>query len=412
MTPCRWIPALLAGLLCSGPALSFAENADDVSARMALVLGEALFSKLWVSAPSSTTASDGLGPLYNARACSACHPRGGGGQALSDAGGDAPDTLLARFGRQSDPAVLAHNGRQLQHRASPGLPAEGRIELHWRFKDTQLNDGTVVSLREPRHRVHLNQPHTVLTYAELSFRQTPTLAGSGALERVPQAALIARADPDDADGDGISGRLQTLPDGRIGRYGWRALAATLSEQNSRALSLDMGMSTQALQDPHGDCGADNFACRELPTGDDPARGEAEITRDMQRWLDQYVAQLPPPKRVSAAPEPKGQAVFEQIGCSACHALDLPTEAAGTLRAGTDLLLHDMGGALSDADGREWRTAPLWGAAARPALLHDGRARNLTEAILWHGGEAHRARRAFSALPAAQRAQLLHFLESL
>ncbi|MDO6461522.1 di-heme oxidoredictase family protein [Granulosicoccaceae sp. 1_MG-2023] len=406
------VTALIAGLFCYGPALSFSEPADQVSDRMATVLGEALFSKLWVASPSSTTASDGLGPLYNARACSACHPRAGAGAALPDAGGEAPDSLLVRFGNGVDPLVSAFNGVQLQHRATAGLPAEGRIELSWSGQTVELDDGSVVQLRKPAHRVHLRRPEMTLAYAQLKFRQAPTLAGSGAFARVPLSALEALADPDDQNGDGISGRLSLLPDGQIGRYGWRALEPTLSAQNSRAFNLDMGMSTAALPDPHGDCGADNRACRALPSGDDPVNKETEVTVQMHAWLDRYVAQLPPPSGRAEAASASGRALFRTTGCQACHRLDLPLDTGGTLAAGTDLLLHDLGPALADADGREWRTAPLWGASARPALLHDGRARTIIEAILWHGGEAQAAQQAFRGLSASQRSQLLSYLESL
>ena len=409
----RQLPlALLAGLFCYGPALLLSDPADEVSDRMAVVLGEALFSKLWVSSPSSTTASDGLGPVYNARACSACHPRGGAGQALDDAGGDAPDTLLARFGQSAGQAVLAFNGRQLQHRATPGLPAEGRIELRWQTIERTLDDGTVVSLRQPQHRVHLRTPDVVLDYSQLKFRQTPTLAGSGAFASVPVAALEQLADPDDADDDGVSGRVSYLDDGQVGRFGWRALEPSLSAQNSRAFSLDLGMSSAALRDAHGDCGVQNTACRVLPSGDNPARGEPEVTPAMQSWLDLYVAQLPAPTQRGKVSAESGRALFDEAGCVACHRLDLPTTAGTPLAAGTDLLLHDMGEMLADADGREWRTAPLWGVSRRAALLHDGRARDLREAILWHGGEGEAARRAFAAMSRDQRTQLLEYLETL
>jgi CxxC motif-containing protein (DUF1111 family) len=395
-------------------------------------------------------ASDGLGPLFNARSCQDCHLRDGRGRApdgpddprlsmilrLSVPGGPVPMQIGDWLPTGADPVL----GAQLQDRAVPGHAAEGRIEVTWTEVPVTLGDGSVVSLRAPLWGVGGPARDAVAPGALLGPRVASPMIGLGLLEAIPAADILALADPDDADGDGISGRAQIVPSAEfgvpmLGRFGWKAGAPTVREQTAAALSADMGLSTWLFPDPWGDCTAAQAACREAPHGQDAApEAGPEVDRESLELLTFYSRNLGVPARRSVD-DPRvlrGKALFHALTCAACHVpafvthrLDgQPEQSLQPIRPYTDLLLHDMGPGLADnrpegrAGGSEWRTPPLWGiglsaqVAGHSQFLHDGRARNLIEAILWHGGEAQGARDGFAALEAADRAALLAFLESL
>lgn len=357
----------------------------------------------------------GLGPVFNRNACSGCHVRNGRGRP-PPVEGAALTTMVVRLGDGGPYGV------QLNDKAIPGVPAEGRAAL----VPEEGPDG-------------LARPHVVLrdlafgplpAAAAPSPRVAPHVAGAGLLEAVPEEDVLARADPDDRDGDGISGRARMVAaaDGRsrLGRFGWRARIADVRAQVADALAEDMGIASRDRPGPN--CSPAQRACRERAGEGGPEIADAEFDA-----LVLYVRLLAPPSRRDREdPEVRaGEAVFRDLGCGACHVPaweDVPSPVAGagpvTVRAYTDLLLHDMGEGLADrrADGtaasREWRTAPLWGIGlvgevnGHARFLHDGRARGLGEAVLWHGGEAAAAREGYRALPAAGRRALLRFLESL
>jgi CxxC motif-containing protein (DUF1111 family) len=252
--------------------------------------------------------------------------------------------------------------------------------------------------------------------------------GLGLLESVPAAALEALADPDDADGDGISGRLNRLDEaGAIGRFGWKANVADLRHQTAQAALGDMGLTTSIFPDQN--CPPAQAACAAAPAEAGPEIADPLLDRIVTAMRTVAVpAQRNPTDPAVAA----GHAAFLRFGCGACHAPTLTTDGSAPLpelrdqvfHPFTDLLLHDMGDALADgrpdhdATGREWRTPPLWGLGLVPVvnghrrLLHDGRARGFAEAILWHGGEGEAAREAFRTAPADERAALVAFLASL
>jgi CxxC motif-containing protein (DUF1111 family) len=272
----------------------------------------------------------------------------------------------------------------------------------------------------------------------MSPRVAPPMIGMGLLELVPEADIVARADPDDRDGDGIRGqarRVWSKSEGRemLGRFGWKAGAATVADQTADAFANDIGLSTPLVKASAGDCTAAQSACRNAPNGDDSGEG-VEVPATMFDLTVFYARNLGVPARVKAADKQvlRGRAVFAQTGCAACHTPrhvttkhpDRPEQSSQTIWPYTDLLLHDMGEGLADhrpegtASGRAWRTPPLWGlgltrtVSDHTLLLHDGRARNVTEAILWHGGEAQGARDRFAKLSVAERAALVAFLASL
>jgi CxxC motif-containing protein (DUF1111 family) len=413
-------------------------------ARLDFHVGQAVFERSWVPAPAEARATDGLGPLFNAEACSSCHPRNGRGDGPPAAGGRLarPGLVLQLHPADGEDSGETDRGdpvygRQIQTAALPGLSPEARVVVVWESRAVALTDGTVVRLRAPRFAPADPAYGPLAPGMVAAPRQAPALIGLGLLDAVPAAAILAAADPLDADGDGISGRPNLVrgPEGglRIGRFGWKAGAATLDQQIARAFRDDLGLSTPLLPEAAGDCTAAQPDCRAGPHGTGPDEA-VEVGPDLFAAIAYAQAHgaVPGPDGPPSEEAARGRALFDDIGCAACHRPALATATHGVpaalagqaIRPYTDLLLHDMGPGLADgarqglATGQEWRTPPLWGLGAwrtlapEAGLLHDGRARTITEAILWHGGEAAAARKTFRALPAADRAALLAFLDRL
>jgi CxxC motif-containing protein (DUF1111 family) len=398
--------------------------------------GNRLFNTNWLVAPASVDAFDGLGPTFNRVSCSGCHLRDGRGRPPID----GEQELLSMLIRLSIPGQDAHGGPkphpdygdQLNDRAIPGVAPEGRVEITYTELPGRYPDGQPYSLRAPTYRLQDPAFGAFDDALMLSPRVAPHMLGMGLLEAVAEDDLLARADPDDRDRDGISGRVNRVHDPitdrvALGRFGWKANAASLRQQSAAAALGDIGLSSAAFAQQN--CPAAQAACRAAASG-----GEPELSEVFLDKLVFYLRALAVPARrgAEAATVQRGAAAFESSGCGACHAprLRTSTQAEPALLAGqefapyTDLLLHDMGEGLADgrpdhlADGREWRTAPLWGLGLVPVvnehrfLLHDGRARGFEEAILWHGGEAEDARERFKALARSAREDLIAFLESL
>jgi CxxC motif-containing protein (DUF1111 family) len=302
-----------------------------------------------------------------------------------------------------------------------------------------LAGGDTVTLRVPRYRV------TDLGYGPLhpdtmlSPRVAPQMIGMGLLEAIDAHDIEALADPGDRDGDGISGRVNRVWSGAkgrtmIGRFGWKAGNATIADQSAGAFSGDIGISTALFPDGAGECTERQKTCRNAPHGNS-ADGGPEANEDVMKRVVFYSRNLAVPARRNLE-DPEvlaGKRTFYALGCAGCHRpkfitprnlAELPEQSRQLIWPYTDLLLHDMGDGLADnrpeglATGREWRTPPLWGigltetVSGHTFFLHDGRARNLTEAILWHGGEAQKSRDGFRELPAAERRAVLAFLNSL
>ena len=247
-----------------------------------------------------------------------------------------------------------------------------------------------------------------------SPRLPPSLQGLGLLASIPLEEILARADPDDSNRDGISGRAG------VGRFGWKADVGSLEEQVALALSLDMGISSELEPNPMGDCTSQQAECLILPNGASRQDDYMEIGRPAFSSLLNFVSNIPvtPGENTRQNANIAGQLIFQQIGCLACHQT---AYSEGNINPYSDLLLHDMGESLADTLDpdmmREWRTPPLWGLGAyslqaEQFYLHDGRARSLTEAILWHAGEAESSKRAFVALTQTQREDLISFLQGL
>ncbi len=408
----------------------------DASARERFFHGRSLFQQMWVVTPSRQAEVDGLGPLYNRLSCVACHPGNGRGSAP-----DGPDEeLRAMLVRLSLPGPGPHGGPrphpaygdQLNESAIPGLPGEGRAALRYREEAVALADGSEVSLRHPELTL-LEPGYGPFDGLLTSPRIGPALVGLGLLEALPEAELLLWADPLDRDGDGISGRPNRVWDAeqgveRIGRFGLKANVASLRGQIAGAFHGDLGI-TSPLH-PAAPCASEQAQCQRLQQQD----RELELSAAQLDAITFYHQALALPAR-RGADTPQviaGERLFHQAGCAQCHRPQLRTAADATpafladrlIAPYSDLLLHDMGAGLADgrpdfaASGREWRTPPLWGlgraeeVADQVGYLHDGRARNLLEAILWHGGEGLRSREAVRKMDAEARAALLAFLGSL
>lgn len=439
-------------------AFSLASANISFERELEFKVGNGLFRKLWVSSPASTLASDGLGPLYNARSCQRCHLKDGRGHPPEGPEDDATSMFLRISVPAPDGGEMSEieafllsagveaprtrpdpvYGGQLQDFATPGQVAEYRLGVDWEESEIALSGGETATLRAPSWRADELGHGPLAEGAMLSPRVAPQMIGLGLLEAVPAADILAQADPEDADGDGISGRAQAIwsfEQNRpmLGRFGWKAGAPTIREQSASAFAGDIGLSTPIFDAPFGDCTEAQTACRTGPHGDGDARG-TEVDAEALDLVTFYSRNLAvPARRDMDAPEVlRGKRVFYDTGCTACHTPkfvthrleDQPEQSFQLIWPYTDLLLHDMGEGLADhrpeglASGREWRTAPLWGIGLTPQVnghsyyLHDGRARSLLEAVLWHGGEAQAARDRVIEMPPEDRAALLTFLESL
>lgn len=402
-------------LFCFAEGFSCAQ-ADELDA----VLGRALFERIWVAAPASTQATDGLGPLFNARSCARCHPKAGRGVLELKHETDIVDSPALVLQLSNDPVY----GLQLQTNSIHGHAAEARVKTQQQISRVSLSDNTKVVLTKLIYQPFELAYGDLQADTRLSARIAPPLHGLAWIEQIPDAAILRYADPDDRDGDGISGRANRLDapqdSPQLGRFGWKASLPSLLEQTAQALALDMGLSSPLRIEHAGDCTAAQPVCRDAIHGDSQRFEGFELSTEMVMLIVRYLQSLPAP-RPAAEIDAEGARWFETIGCSGCHRPAFTIDSQ-TINPYSDFLLHDMGEGLADHSDdsedtdREWRTAPLWGLSRtlqdKPALLHDGRAGSIIEAILWHGGEAQAARDRFIHLTADKRDALLNFLNQL
>ncbi|MDD1137963.1 c-type cytochrome [Pseudomonas sp. TNT2022 ID233] len=416
------------------------------SRRVDFSVGNSFFRSPWVIAPSTTTARDGLGPLFNTNACQNCHIKDGRGHPPTPDAANAV-SMLVRLSIPDAPAyakVIEQvgvvpepvYGGQFQDMAVPGVAPEGKVRVDYTPVPVRFKDGTEVELRKPVLQI------TQLGYGPMhpdtrfSARVAPPMIGLGLLEAIPEEAILANAAAQAKEKNGINGRPNRVWDDEqqktvMGRFGWKAGQPNLNQQNVHAFSGDMGLTTSLR--PFDDCTDAQTACKQAPNGNGPD-GEPEVSDNILRLVLFYSRNLAVPARrgVNDAQVLAGKNLFFQAGCQSCHTPKYTTAANAAepelanqvIRPYSDLLLHDMGEGLADnrtefqASGRDWRTPPLWGIGLTQAVsghtqfLHDGRARNLLEAVLWHGGEAKAAQQQVLSFNAEQRAALLAFLNSL
>ena len=373
----------------------------------------------------------GLGPVFDNVSCEGCHARDGRGRPPYP--GEIAESFLVRISYPGrDPTTGAPNpapglGGQLQLRAIDGVKPEAGVTITYASVSGTFADGTPYALQVPSYSFY-SEYMTLSSKMLFSPRVAPFNFGLGLLEAIPEATILSREDPNDANNDGISGVANRVWDAAakqtvVGRFGWKAGAPNLIQQTAGAYNGDMGVTSSLF--PAESCEGDRPEC---------APHAPEVSNDAVFAVARYMQTLAVPARrnVDGAQETEGEKIFYQVGCPACHT---PTVTTGTL-AGvpsvanqvihpyTDLLLHDMGNDLADnrpdfqATGKEWRTPPLWGIGlvqtvnGHSNFLHDGRARGLMEAVLWHGGEAKAARDAVLNLSSSARTALIKFLESL
>ncbi|HEV8547750.1 MAG TPA: di-heme oxidoredictase family protein [Polyangiaceae bacterium] len=403
--------------------------------RRAFFVGNSFFNLSWVSAPSSVPDRDGLGPLFNARSCSGCHFKDGRGRPPEP--GAPMSSMLLRVsvpgqGPHGAPLGDPTYGDQIQGSALPGVSPEADVLVDYEEVTGAFADGDRYALRRPHYRLEraaYGEPSDTLV---LSPRVAPAMIGLGLLEAVPERAIAALADPDDANHDGISGRENQVLDVATGgtapgRFGWKAEQPSVAQQCASAFLGDLGLTSTLF--PQENCTAGESACVVAASG-----GSPEVSDTVLTAVAIYARSLAVPARrnVTAPDVARGEDLFETTGCARCHTPTLRTERSSALvelpaediHPYADLLLHDLGDGLSDerptfsAEGREWRTPPLWGLGlirqvnGHSFLLHDGRARDASEAILWHAGEAAAARNTYLSMARDDRRALVAFLESL
>lgn len=392
-------------------------------------VGDVAFEQTFVSAPAPI--NPGLGPVFNNVSCTSCHINDGRGKPPGN--GEQISSLLIRI---SIPGTDVHGGPnpvpgfggQLQQRGIFGASPEALVKITYEERAYTFADGTPYSLRYPTYK--LENPYTTLPGdLMISPRIAPPVFGLGLLEAIDENDILAGADPEDLNGDGISGKPNYAWNAveekmTLGRFGWKAANPSILQQSAAAYNEDIGITTFVFPN---EISKDQLQY-------DGFDDEYEVSDSLLHAVAFYIRTLAVPARRKADNEVvlRGKQLFAEARCSACHTPKMKTKvdvafpeiSNQTIFPFTDLLVHDMGEDLADnrpdfdADGREWRTAPLWGIGLTNVVnghqnfLHDGRARTLLEAIMWHGGEANSSRESVRTMSASDRTALIKFLESL
>lgn len=445
------------------PFASFIKPAANLpqNQRAEFHAGKALARQPWIKAPTVTHARDGLGPLYNARTCLGCHTNGGKGQMPET----ADERLFAALVRVSLPGadgvhgVVAEPvyGEQLQsqsvalfHQLGDRVPIDDRsriveappeayIYVDWQRRDFVYPDGSSVELRYPKLRIENLGYGALHAKTLVSLRIAPAIHGLGLLELIEQGSIDLRADAEDANSDGISGRVnqvwdlerqKTVP----GRFGWKANRSSLNTVTAAAFAGDIGISNPLF--PDQPCSQAQIKCQQTANGNDEEN--VELPAHLLDLTVEFIRNIGVPKQRSnksntgSGEFAASRALFYQTGCADCHTPSHNTAHSAAhphlsqqvIWPYTDLLLHDMGPDLADgrpdylATGSEWRTPPLWGTGLNKSVngnvffLHDGRAQSVEQAILWHGGEAKASQQRFVILNKEQRQALLRFVEAI
>lgn len=376
--------------------------------------GRSLFHYHWDPLPAASGGQRSLGPLFNADSCETCHIRDGRGLPPGAAEG-LGGLVLQIISDGPHPRY----GLQVQDQAVAPAQPELQVETSWRIEAVPGQPSMGQILRRPEFS--FTDPAAPEDQIELVVapRMAPPMIGLGLLAAIADAALIAAADPEDANGDGISGQANVLADGQVGRFGWTASVSSVAAQVAHAATYDIGLTVPGIARPQGDCVPSQTECL-AQAGAAQVGADFDMDENSFNLLAFYAANLAVPPRRITDPEAteRGERLFASSGCVACHTPTHMLLSGADIAPYSDLLVHDMGARLADAAGGEWRTPPLWGirrtaeVSGGAFFLHDGRARGLEEAILWHGGEASTAQVRFVQMSADQRRDLLSFLNSL
>ncbi len=397
------------------------------------ILGKSFFRIPWVEAPSSTTARDGLGPLFSANTCVSCHVKNGRGKvfgvnnivdksyvirlSIPSNGTNEHQGMIAKLGSIPEP----NYGVQISINGVPGVPFEAKSLVHYSTKNIHYSDSTIIILQQPIVELKKLGYGNLLSNTIISARIAPALVGLGLLEQITDEQILANEDINDANHDGISGKANRVWSEQtkkieIGRYAWKASTPTVKYQSANAAINDMGLTNPIYE--HQSCTSMQVEC--INSSKDGEKHE--LTAHRLNAISYYLTHLKLPKSIIS--QYQGQKLFFEIGCSQCH---IPSYLLPniTIYPYSDFLLHDMGKDLADgrsefdALGNEWRTPPLW-RLGRVSLilkdnknfLHDGRAHNLEQAIIWHGGEAEKSKTLFMNLPVSSRGKILQFLNEI
>lgn len=415
----------------SSLAFSYQLSGLNAQEKLDFFVGNSFFNQNWVEAPSSTTARDGLGSLFNARSCASCHFRDGRGQPTANNG------LLFRLsvpgtGVFGEPIPEENYGGQFNDNATSNVQKEGVFNIFYNEQSFAFADGEVYNLRTPIYSF------TNLNYGPLnsnimfSPRVGQQMIGLGLIEAINENDILKNVDEFDVNNDGISGKANYVYDPltdskKLGRFGWKANVANLYHQTASAFLGDIGITTWLFKNEN--CTSIQNNCLSASNGGIPEIDSTNLNNTVL-----YVRTLGVPVRRDVKNENVllGKMIFTNLGCNNCHSNKFKTDNTSEINAlnnieirpYSDFLLHDMGNDLADnrpdflATGNEWRTQPLWGLGlikivnAHSYLLHDGRARNITEAIMWHGGEAEASKIKFKKLNKKERDAVIAFLNSL
>lgn len=401
------------------------------------MLGRSFFTIPWVEAPSATTARDGLGPLFNANTCVSCHPNNALGSVYSKNGSisrsmvvrlsipsnnsDLHKKILSKIGFIPEPTY----GAQLSLNGLSNVSYEGKLNIEYSKKSVTYADGKTLELRVPSYSLKNLNYGELFPNTNITVRKAPALVGLGLLEEVLDEEILKNEDIEDKNNDGISGVANIVfsiktNSYKVGRYTYKASAPTVKHQNAAAFHNDMGLTTTYF--PTDNCTKKQTSCLNAPK----ARDYIDVPDFRLEAIDFYLRHLKVPKtKIETSYIKEGKKIFNDISCSKCHLNSLKTKTGLIIRPYSDFLLHDMGELLGDgrrefkASKNEWRTAPLWGINSyekaigkRVDFLHDGRARSIEEAILWHAGEALSSKNSFMNLDETKRTKVIKFIRSL
>lgn len=400
------------------------------------ILGKSFFRIPWVEAPSATTARDGLGPLFNANTCTSCHPGNGRG-VLYNKKGEYSRSLIPKLSIPSNNSkehqnILKTNaliseptyGGQVAINSNHDIPFEAKTNISFEELEVKFPDGEIDTILKPIYKLKDLQYGKLHKDTIMTFRLAPSLNGLGLIEDISNEDILKNVDEFDKNKDGISGRANYAYSPitkkiELGKYSWKASNTTIKHQTADAANNDIGLTT--IYYPNETCTPAQVQCQNAPK----ARDAIDITEMRLDAITFYIKNLRTYTAKKTKMYKEGLKVFKQIGCNKCHIDSFITKNKIEISPFTDLLLHDMGEGLADgrseylASGNEWRTPPLWGlalhekiTAKKPRLLHDGRARNFQEAILWHGGEASSVKKSYMNLKKEDRNKLLKFLNEV
>ena len=416
------------------------------------LIGNGLFKREWLPAPSIKTSSDGLGPFFNASSCQGCHIKDGRGHP-PNLTLDFDDSVSMVFHlsippqTEDDVNLLNANqiksiddpmyGGQLSDFAIGDLLPEGQIEINYEFIPVAFDNGTVVTLSKPIYSIKELNYGNLHPNIQISARVAQPMIGLGLIQSIDPNDILANQDPDDENNDTVSGVANVVWDNslnstNLGLFGWKAAQPSIRQQSADAFHNDMGLSS--VHYPNGsNCSEKQTQCNQFENGND-LNDDFELSSGQISLIEFYSSHLAVPARRDHDNEKvlAGKKIFYESGCTSCHTpkfITAKTNYSSALSEQliwpySDFLLHDMGDGLADgssafkASGREWRTQPLWGIGLTETVndhtkfLHDGRANNLLEAILWHGGEAESSKQKILKLSVEEVENLIKFIESL